>query len=76
MTSMRSWAPPTANELDRLPALCARPEGRAYFFDRLENPNWVRDLACVLTLVADRETTWRVAGDVSRPPCDPSDKEK
>jgi hypothetical protein len=45
MTSMRSWAPPTANELDRLPALCARPEGRAYFFDRLENPNWVRDLA-------------------------------
>jgi hypothetical protein len=45
MTSMRSWAPPTADELDRLAVLSARPEGRAYFFDRLENPNWVRDLA-------------------------------
>jgi hypothetical protein len=42
---MRSWAPPTADELDRVAVLCARPEGRAYFFDRLENPNWVRDLA-------------------------------
>jgi hypothetical protein len=42
---MRSWAPPTADELDRLAVLCARPEGRTYFFDRLENPNWVRDLA-------------------------------
>jgi hypothetical protein len=45
MTSMRSWAPPTADELDRVAVLCARPEGRAYFFDRLENPNWVRELA-------------------------------
>ena len=45
MTSMRSWAPPTAEELDRLAVLCARPEGRAYFFDRLENPSWVGDLA-------------------------------
>jgi hypothetical protein len=45
MTSMRSWAPPTAEELDRLAVLSARPENRAYFFDRLENPNWVRDLA-------------------------------
>jgi hypothetical protein len=42
---MRSWAPPTAKELDRLAVLCARPETRAYFFDRLENPNWVNDLA-------------------------------
>jgi hypothetical protein len=42
---MRSWAPPTAEELDRLAVLCARPEARAYFFDRLENPNWVQDLA-------------------------------
>jgi hypothetical protein len=42
---MRSWAPPTAEELDRLAVLCARPENRAYFFDRLENPNWVHDLA-------------------------------
>src|SRR5215218_8583312 len=44
-TSIRSWAPPTAEELDRLAVLSARPENRAYFFDRLENPNWVRDLA-------------------------------
>jgi hypothetical protein len=42
---MRSWAPPTAEELDRLAALSARPEARAYFFDRLENPNWVNGLA-------------------------------
>ena len=42
---MRSWAPPTAEELDRLAVLSARPENRAYFFDRLENPNWVHDLA-------------------------------
>lgn len=41
---MTSWAPPTAEELDRLAVLSARPENRAYFFDRLENPNWVRGL--------------------------------
>lgn len=42
---MKSWALPTAEELDRVAVLCAREENRAYFFDRLENPNWVAPLA-------------------------------
>jgi hypothetical protein len=42
---MKSWAPPTGEELDRVAVLCARPENRAYFFDRLENPSWVGPLA-------------------------------
>lgn len=42
---MRSWLPPTADELTRVAVLCARAEGRAYFFDRLENPRWVEPLA-------------------------------
>lgn len=42
---MRSWAPPTPEELDRVAVLCSRPENRAYFFDRLENPSWVESLA-------------------------------
>src|SRR4029453_8317839 len=33
-------------------------------------------LACVLTLVAATGRGDRVAGDVTRPPCDPSDKKK
>jgi hypothetical protein len=31
-------------------------------------------LVCVLTLGAGREAVWRLAGDVTRPPCDPSDR--
>src|SRR2546430_13314546 len=42
---MKSWAPPTAEELDRVAVLCARPENRAYFFDRLDNPKWVGPLS-------------------------------
>jgi hypothetical protein len=42
---MRSWAQPTAEEIERVRALAGRPENRAYFFDRLENPLWVRPLA-------------------------------
>jgi hypothetical protein len=38
---MPSWAPPTAEEIHQVALLAARPEARAYFFDRLENPNWV-----------------------------------
>jgi hypothetical protein len=41
---MRSWAQPTADEISRVQALAGRPENRAYFFDRLENPLWVRAL--------------------------------
>jgi hypothetical protein len=42
---MPSWALPTPKELDRVAVLCARPENRAYFFDRLDNPNWVGPLS-------------------------------
>lgn len=42
---MPSSKPPTAEELDRVAVLCARPEARGYFFDRLENPSWVTPLA-------------------------------
>lgn len=41
---MKSWTPPTADEIEKLAVLAARPEARAYFFDRLENPEWVRSL--------------------------------
>jgi hypothetical protein len=44
MYSMKSWAQPTAEEIGRLRALAARPENRAYFFDRLENTEWVAPL--------------------------------
>lgn len=42
---MSSWTPPTADELDRLAVFAVRPENRAYFFDRLENPAWLKPLA-------------------------------
>jgi hypothetical protein len=42
---MKSWALPTAEEIDRVAVLCARLENRAYFFDRLDNPKWVRPLS-------------------------------
>ena len=42
---MSDWTPPSQAELDRLAALATRPENRAYFFERLENPEWVSALA-------------------------------
>lgn len=42
---MKSWAQPTADEIERVAVLSARPENRAYFFDRLDNPLWVVPLA-------------------------------
>lgn len=42
---MSSSTPPTADELDRLTTLAARPENRAYFFDRLDNPAWLEALS-------------------------------
>ena len=42
---MSDWTPPSQAELDQLAALATRPENRAYFFDRLENPDWVSALA-------------------------------
>jgi hypothetical protein len=38
---MKSWMPPTAEQIVQVQTLSTRPENRAYFFDRLENPNWV-----------------------------------
>jgi hypothetical protein len=42
---MKSWTTPTAEDLDRVVALSARSENRAYFFERLDNPEWVEPLA-------------------------------
>ena len=38
---MTSWSRPSEPELSEVEALAIRPENRRYFFDRLENPNWV-----------------------------------
>jgi len=42
---MTSWTPPTDEQLAGIETLAARPENRAYFFDRLENPEWLAALA-------------------------------
>ena len=39
-----SWPVPTVDVLERMESFVNRPEGRAYFFDRLENPMWVSAL--------------------------------
>lgn len=41
---MSDWTPPSATALNQVAALATRPENRAYFFDRLENPEWVSAL--------------------------------
>ena len=40
-----AWAPPGDAQLALLQAQAARRENRTYFFDRLENPEWVEPLA-------------------------------
>ena len=40
-----AWYSPTEDELAEVRAFVIRPENRRYFFDRLENPNWVPPLA-------------------------------
>lgn len=42
---MTAWNAPSDAELDRVAALATRFENRTYFFDRLENPEWVSPLA-------------------------------
>ncbi len=42
---MSAWNPPDENHLAELQRLAARRENRTYFFDRLENPEWVPALA-------------------------------
>ncbi len=38
---MTSFRKPTPEEVDRAVALIARREQAAYFFDKLENPEWI-----------------------------------
>ena len=42
---MSDWTAPSDADLDHVAALATRFENRAYFFDRLENPEWVAALA-------------------------------
>lgn len=42
---MSTWNPPYASQLAELQRLSTRRENRTYFFDRLENPEWVPALA-------------------------------
>jgi len=41
---MRSWKTPTEADVDRALALAAGAQQRRYFFDKLENPLWLRPL--------------------------------
>lgn len=41
---MKSWKQPTPEQLNRAVALLTRPEHYRYFFDRLENPEWIMPL--------------------------------
>lgn len=42
---MRSWTKPTPDQIQAALALLARPRQLAYFFDHLDNPEWVEPLA-------------------------------
>ena len=42
---MNDWTVPSDADVAQVVALAARPETRTYFFDRLENPEWVSALA-------------------------------
>ena len=42
---MTSWTRPTVDDLDRVGRFVGSPETRAYFFDRLKNPEWIQPLA-------------------------------
>ena len=41
---MKSWKKPTPEQVNKVVALLARSEQSRYFFDRLENPEWVLPL--------------------------------
>jgi hypothetical protein len=41
---MKSWTKPTAEQISSAVGLLARPEHYRYFFDRLENPEWIEPL--------------------------------
>jgi hypothetical protein len=41
---MKSWAKPTTEQVVKAIGLLARPEHNRYFFERLENPQWIEPL--------------------------------
>jgi len=41
---MKSWKTPTPKQVDLAVALLAHIEQHRYFFDRLENPEWIEPL--------------------------------
>src|SRR6266851_5441440 len=41
---MKSWEKPTADEVSQAIALLAQPTHRRFFFEKLENPEWVKPL--------------------------------
>ncbi len=41
---MQSWKKPTPEQIDRVLALIVRKEHYRYFFDKLENPEWIEPL--------------------------------
>ena len=43
-TRMNDWTAPSDADLDHVTALATRIQNRAYFFERLENPEWVSAL--------------------------------
>jgi hypothetical protein len=44
MNLTKSWAKPTADQVEKAIALLGHPEQARYFFDRLENPEWIEPL--------------------------------
>lgn len=42
---MRSWKKPTPEQVEKAVALLGHIEQRRYFFDRLENPEWIQPLS-------------------------------
>lgn len=41
---MKSWTKPTPEQVHKAVALLGRPEQSRYFFDRLQNPEWIQPL--------------------------------
>ena len=41
---MKSWKTPTPDQVDKAVALLGHAEQHRYFFDRLENPQWLQPL--------------------------------
>ena len=44
MNLTKSWKKPTPEQVKKTLALLVHPQQRYYFFDRLENPQWIEEL--------------------------------